>query len=115
VEVIEQRIGAVADYAERFKAALPGKPVDIDAIATAIAAYERTFEPGLAPFDRWVNGSEVAVSDSAKRGFVLFNNKALCFACHGGWRFTDDKFHDIGTSTTDLGRGRELANDPQMQ
>jgi cytochrome c peroxidase len=46
---------------------------------------------------------------------VLYNNKALCFACHGTWRFTDDKFHDIGTSTTDLGRGREIKNDPEMQ
>ena len=24
-------------------------------------------------------------------------------------------FHDIGTSTTDLGRGREVKNDPQLQ
>ena len=56
-----------------------------------------------------------AISDSAKRGFVLYNNKALCFACHGGWRSTDDKFHDIGTSTSDLGRGREIKTDPQMQ
>ena len=36
-------------------------------------------------------------------------------ACHVGWRFTDDGFHDIGTSTTDLGRGREVKNDPQLQ
>ena len=38
---------------------------------------------------------------------MLFNSKANCFACHTGWRFTDDKFHDIGTTKTDLGRGRE--------
>jgi cytochrome c peroxidase len=115
VEVIEERIRAIPDYVERFKAALPNTPINIDSIAKAIAAYERTFEPGPAPFDRWVDGDEAAISDSAKRGFVLFNNKALCFACHGGWRFTDDKFHDIGTSTGDLGRGREIKIDPQMQ
>jgi cytochrome c peroxidase len=114
VEVIEERIRAVPDYVERFKAALPDTPINVDTIAKAIAAYERTFEPGPAPFDRWVNGDEQAISDSAKRGFALFTNKALCFTCHGGWRFTDDKFHDIGTSTTDLGRGRELKTDPQM-
>ncbi len=72
-------------------------------------------EPGPAPFDRWVEGDEKAISESAKRGFVLYNNKALCFTCHGTWRFTDDKFHDIGTSTTDLGRGREVKTDPAMQ
>jgi hypothetical protein len=26
----------------------------------------------------------------------------------GGWRFTDDLCHDIGTTKTDLGRGREI-------
>jgi cytochrome c peroxidase len=115
VEVIQERIGAIPGYADRFKAALPDMPINVDSIAAAIAAYEKSFEPGPAPFDRWIEGDETAISESAKRGFVLFNNKALCFACHTGWRFTDDKFHDIGTSTTDLGRGRELTSDPQMQ
>jgi cytochrome c peroxidase len=115
VEIIEERIRAVPHYVERFKAALPDTPINLDSIAKAIAAYERTFEPGPAAFDRWVEGDEQAISDSAKRGFVLFASKALCFACHGGWRFTDDKFHDIGTSTSDLGRGRELKSEPQMQ
>lgn len=115
VEIIEKRIRAVPRYVELFQAALPNVPINLDSMAAAIAAYERTFEPGPAPFDRWVEGDEQAISESAKRGFVLFNNKALCFACHGGWRFTDDKFHDIGTSTKDLGRGRELTGDVQMQ
>jgi cytochrome c peroxidase len=115
VEVIEARIRAVPEYTQRFAAALPGKPVDLDGIATAIAAYERTFEPGRSPFDAWVEGNERAVSDSAKRGFALFNGKALCVACHGGWRLTDDKFHDIGTSTTDLGRGSVAKTEIEMQ
>src|SRR5712691_2839214 len=62
VEVIEQRIRAIPDYVERFKTALPGTPVDIDSIARAIVAYEKTFEPGPAPFDRWVEGDEAAIS-----------------------------------------------------
>ena len=115
VEVIEQRIRSIPGYVERFKAALPGAPIDIDSIVKAIAAYEATFEPGPAAFDRWVDGDEAAISEPAKRGFALFNDKALCSACHVGWRFTDDGFHDIGTSTTDLGRGREVKNDPQLQ
>jgi cytochrome c peroxidase len=115
VEVIEERIRAIPDYAARFKAALPNAPVNLESIATAIAAYETSFEPGPAPFDHWVGGDETAIPDAAKRGFVLFNNKGLCFTCHTGWRFTDDNFHDIGTTTTDLGRGREVKDDPQLQ
>jgi cytochrome c peroxidase len=115
VEVIEARIQAIPEYAERFAQALPGKPITLDTIALAVAAYERTFEPGIALFDRWVAGEEGAISEAAKRGFVLYNNKANCFACHSGWRFTDDLFHDISTTKTDLGRGREVKNDELMQ
>jgi cytochrome c peroxidase len=115
VEVVEERIRAIPEYAALFEKALPGTPVNIDAIAKAIAAYERTFEPGIAPFDRWVEGDEDAISQSAKRGFALFNGEANCSACHGGWRFTDDRFHDIGTTTTDPGRGRAVKDDEMMK
>jgi cytochrome c peroxidase len=111
VEVIEERVRSAPDYVAKFNAALPGAPINIDTIAQAIAAFERTIEPGIAPFDRWVEGDEAAITESAKRGFALFTSKALCFACHTGWRFTDDKFHDIGTTTTDQGRGREIKDE----
>jgi cytochrome c peroxidase len=55
-------------------------------------------------------GDETAISESAKRGLALFVGKAACASCHSGWRFTDDGFHDIGTTTTDQGRGREVKN-----
>jgi cytochrome c peroxidase len=115
VPVIEERVRAHAGYAAKFKAALPGAPINIDTIVQAVAAFERTIEPEQAPFDKWVEGDEGAISTEAKRGFELFNGKALCFACHRGWRFTDDLFHDIGTTTTDRGRGVALKDDPQAQ
>jgi cytochrome c peroxidase len=115
VEVIEERFRSDPAYVAKFAVALPGAPINIDSIVKAIAAFERTLEPGTAPFDRWVEGDAQAISDSARRGFVLFNGKANCFACHSGWRFTDDKFHDIGTTTTDPGRARVDKNDPSMQ
>ncbi len=46
---------------------------------------------------------------------MLFNGKANCGPCHSGWRFTDDNFHDIGTTTTDEGRGRIVKDDPLMK
>jgi cytochrome c peroxidase len=115
VEVIEERIRSNAAYVTRFKAALGDAPINIDTIAQAIAAFERTLEPGVAPFDRWIEGDESAISAPAKRGFELYNGKALCFTCHRGWRFTDDLFHDIGTTTTDRGRGAVVKDDPSVQ
>jgi cytochrome c peroxidase len=111
VETIEERIRSVPSYVAKFSAALPGKPINIDILAQAVAAFERTIEPGTAPFDRWVAGDEAAIPEPAKRGFAMFTGKAACFACHSGWRFTDDNFHDIGTTTTDLGRGREVKDE----
>ena len=108
VETIEERVRSAPDYVAKFNTALPGKPINIDTMVQAVAAFERTIEPGLAPFDRWVAGDEAAIPESAKRGFALFTGKATCFACHSGWRFTGDNFHDIGTTTTDPGRGREV-------
>lgn len=115
VEVIVERIRTDPAYVAKFNAALQGTPITIDSIVKAIAVFERTLEPGIAPFDRWIEGDEQAISDAAKRGFVLFNGKTNCFACHSGWRFTDDKFHDIGTTTTDPGRGRVVKDDELMQ
>ena len=81
-----------------------------------MAEFERTLEPKPAPFYRWIEGDEQAISESAKRGFVLFNTtQSMCFTCHSGWRFTDDKFHDIGSTTTDLGRARVVKDDESMQ
>jgi cytochrome c peroxidase len=43
-----------------------------------------------------LKGDEHAISAAAKHGFQMFNEKGHCAACHSGWRFTDDSFHDIG-------------------
>jgi cytochrome c peroxidase len=115
VEVIEERIRTNPAYVAKFKTALGDAPINIDTIVQAVAAFERTLEPGIAPFDRWIEGDESAISASAKRGFELYNGKALCFTCHRGWRFTDDLFHDIGTTTSDRGRGAVVKDNPSMQ
>src|SRR5713101_2893522 len=81
VETIEERIRSTPGYVAKFNAALPGKPINIDTLVQAVAAFERTIEPGLAPFDRWVAGDEAAIPEPAKRGFTLFTGKAACFGC----------------------------------
>lgn len=97
-------VQGVSGYRTAFAAAFPGQPIGFDTIARAIASYERTIVSAPAPFDRWIEGDRTALSASAQRGFVLFNTKARCAACHGGWRFTDDGFHDVGLAGSDRGR-----------
>ncbi len=115
VDDIVARLRGIEAYRAKFAKALPGAPINLDNVAIALAAFERSIEPGEAPFDRWVAGDETAIPEAAKRGFVLFHTEAACAGCHHGWRFTDDAFHDVGTSTTDPGRGAALKHDPRMQ
>jgi cytochrome c peroxidase len=108
------KLGAIEGYRQRFAAVFPGEGITVANAAKAIATYERTVVSGTAPFDRWIAGDEKAISDSAKRGFTLFNTKGNCQACHSGWNFTDNSFRDIGLPDTDIGRGKIL-DLPSMQ
>ncbi len=98
------RLNAIPEYKARFARIFPNEGVTQTTILAAIATFERTVVSSYAPFDAWVDGDATAVSDAAKRGFQLFTGKAHCSNCHVGWAFTDNKFHDIGTTSTDVGR-----------
>lgn len=110
IDELLAEIRNVEGYRRRFARAFPDRPeVTRDNLAKAIATYERTLVQPDTPFDRWVEGDRDAISESAKRGFELFNGKARCVACHSGWNFTAGAFHDIGLPDTgDRGRGRVL-------
>lgn len=104
-EIVE-RLKHVPEYNAWFNRLFPPSGVTKDNLLTAIATYERTVMAGEAPFDRWVDGEEAAMSPAAQRGFVIFNGKAGCSGCHTGWNFTDNKFHDLGIDSDDIGRGK---------
>lgn len=111
-----KKLSEIEGYTPLFAAAFDGDTeITPDKIAMAIATYERTVISGEAPFDRWIKGQRNAISASAQRGFLLFNNKARCAACHSDWRFTDDSFHDIGLPDDDIGRGAEFPEIVKMQ
>ncbi len=112
---IVARLKDVPEYSSWFNRLFPTSGVTRDNLLTAIATYERTVIAGEAPFDRWVNGDESAISADAKAGFMLFNGKAGCANCHTGWNFTDNKFHDIGLPADDIGRGKLEPNNPKAK
>ena len=62
--------------------------------------------------DRW---RRAALSAAEVRGFRLFTGKGGCVLCHVGWRFTDDRFHDIGLPGGDAGRGAVPGGTPGLQ
>ena len=90
---IEERLRGVAEYQPWFKDAFPdvAKPITAQNISRAIAAFQRTIISGRSPFDRYrTDGDESAISESAKRGYELFNSEELeCFHCHEGFNMSD--------------------------
>lgn len=98
------RLAASASTRAAFAAAFAGRAPDPDGIVAAIAAYIRTLRSPETRFDRFIAGRATLTADQA-RGFEIFTGKGRCLGCHGGWRMTDGRFHDIGLPSTLPGKG----------
>jgi cytochrome c peroxidase len=107
-EVLVQRLNTIPGYRDQFQLVFGSADITIDNVAKAIAAFERTVISGNSPWDRFMKGDATALSDSAKRGWDLFQKKANCIACHAGFNLTDNGYHNLGVgfdkSNPDLGR-----------
>ena len=106
-------------WLERFRVAFgdaDGSAEDLinyDAIAMAIAEYERSMVFTDNPFNQWVAGDATALTDAQKRGGVLFftpvnEGGAGCSNCHTGDFFTDELMHN--TAAIQIGEGKGNGN-----
>jgi cytochrome c peroxidase len=100
------KLSRIKGYHPLFEAAYPGESISEQTMAKALATFERTIVSTEAPFDRWVKGDPTAMSDAAVRGFHLYEGKANCVACHSGFNFTDNSFHNLGVRPFDEDPGR---------
>lgn len=103
---LAKRVADIEEYGPLFATAFGSSEITAKRIGQAIASFERTLIALNAPFDRFLAGDQKAISDSAKRGWGLFNGKARCNTCHG-WveafpLFTDDLYHNIGVGTKNV-------------
>lgn len=85
-----------------------GRPLDLFVLVRAIANYERTLIGGSSRYDRFLQGDTQALTMAEVRGMQLFNGPANCATCHSGFNFSDQAFHNIGTSL-------DHSNDPGRQ
>ncbi|MEQ6343077.1 MAG: c-type cytochrome [Gammaproteobacteria bacterium] len=91
-----KELSTIPGYKELFERSYPGEGINKQTISKAIASFERTVVSTESPFDKWRKGDKKAVNESVKRGFTLFEGKANCAACHQGFNFVDNGFHNIG-------------------
>lgn len=107
-EHVVAKLGKIKGYQQQFRAVF-GTDVNLQGIAEAIAAYERTVLSTNSAFDKYVLGAQKAMDEAAVRGLALFKGKARCILCHNGPNFTDNQFHNLGVPQVgpmkeDLGR-----------
>ena len=87
-DVVIKRIQGIPGYVSAFKKAFKGKnSLNIDNLAKAIAAYERTLITPNSPFDKFISGNKKAMSAAAQKGYKTFNSVG-CVTCHSGANFS---------------------------
>ena len=107
-EHVVAKLGKIKGYQQQFRAVF-GTDVNLQGIAEAVAAYERTVLSTKSALDKYVLGAQKAMDEAAVRGLALFKGKARCILCHNGPNFTDNQFHNLGVPQVgpmkeDLGR-----------
>ncbi len=87
-------LGTDSFYQTLFKDAYPQEsdPYTLENVTKALASFERSMISARSPYDRYhYGGEDTAISESAKRGEILFFDQRLsCFRCHGGFTFSSD-------------------------
>lgn len=95
-ENVVTTLNSMGQYVEWFKAAFPdeAEPVNFDNMARAIEAFEATLITP-APFDAFLNGDDMALSEDQKAGLNLFVDKG-CVACHSGGNVGGHGYYPFG-------------------
>ena len=87
LNAVTDRIALIPGYKPYFDQAFgAGDNINIDNIAKAIAAYERTLITPNSPYDRYVRGDKKAMNEEQLRGMQRFAETG-CTSCHSGANF----------------------------
>ncbi len=112
---ILKKINALDGYRQQFQKVFGGGGITPDHVVKAIASFERTIISGDTAWDRFRAGDGSAMSDSAKRGWQVFQD-AKCTNCHDGVLLTDQQYHNVGIGMDqkepDVGRSK-VTNKPE--
>lgn len=93
-EAAVRNIEKVPTYRKLFRQAFNKKKneaITIEEIARALSSFERTLNTPNSPFDRYQNGNQSALNESALRGWQKFQ-KFACVACHGAPTFSHQDY-----------------------
>lgn len=92
---IAAKLNQIPGYRDAFQKAFGG-PATPENIVQAIATFERTIVTSVSAWGRFRSGEEAAFPESARRGWIVFSEKAKCVNCHDGRLLTDQQYHNVG-------------------
>ncbi|MBP6470276.1 MAG: cytochrome-c peroxidase [Chloroflexi bacterium] len=114
-QTLMARLLSIPDYAALFQAAYPTIPaadLTFAHAANAIAAFEAdAFNQHQSPWYAYLQGDSTALSETEKRGAVLFFGAAGCGQCHNGPLLTDQAYHNLAAPQVGPGKGAEAPLD----
>ena len=116
--ILSDRLLTQPIYVDLFNKAFPTTTtsnLNPGHVGRALGAFMKIkFKSNNTPFDQYLSGDLQALSESQKRGMILFYTKAQCFQCHSGSNFSDELFHSSGAPqigvfpfVDDIGRSGE--------
>lgn len=82
-------------FGRSFKDVKKGAPIDFFHFGKAIAEFEFTLVFANAPIDRFARGQNNAMTNSEKRGALLFFGEAGCVSCHRVDGRSNEMFSDF--------------------
>lgn len=85
-DLITSRLKDIPEYVESFKKVFGKDSLNIDNVAKAIAAYERTLVTPNARFDKYLRGNKKAINEQELRGYKTVKEVG-CMSCHSGVNF----------------------------
>jgi cytochrome c peroxidase len=96
MKVLLQKLREIPEY-QAAAQAIYQRDMDAWVLTRSLAAYERSLISDNSPFDQFYTGQKKnAISNSAKRGWVLFSEKLYCTSCHPAPHFTTYKPENNG-------------------
>lgn len=106
-EMVVERLRTLG-YTSLFEKAFPeaDTAVTFNHVADAIAAFERTLITPGAPFDRYLEGNEDALTARQKAGLKVFTNNG-CAGCHRGPMLGGQGYANFSHAKGDADTGRE--------
>ncbi|MBU1227051.1 MAG: cytochrome-c peroxidase [Actinobacteria bacterium] len=108
-DALTARLMAIDGYVAGFAEAFPEVPADdigFEHAALAIAAFEaEAYTFTESPWDRYLRGDDMAMTEDAKQGALVFFGVGGCGECHTGRLLTDQRFHV--RAVPQIGPGKE--------